>query len=169
MRSITSGSANIFAPKMKKTKRLHLQNAILNSMSDILLQIFSMKKEVHITVFFSQGDVALMEWIADITTKSLQYKIAKALIKQKTYSEELVSVVLEKTWKELVHFQRKQKPFTLVITDCQVIKMELLNFTKSCWGISVFGELWKISIFFLIKVMPSSNMHTDVWLSLQRK
>ena len=97
MRSITSGSASIFAPKMKKTKRQHLQNAILNSMSDILLQIFSTKKEVHITVFSSQGDVALMELIADIITKSLLYKIAKALIKQKTYSEELVSVVLEKT------------------------------------------------------------------------
>lgn len=169
MRSITSGSASIFAPKMKKIKRLHLQNAILNLMSAILLQIFSTKKEVHITVFSSQGDVALMEWIADITTKFLLLKIAKALTKQKTYSEELVSVVLERTWKELVHFQRKQKLFMSVITDCQVIKMELLSFTKSCWDISAFGELWKTLISFRIKVMPLLNSHTDAWLSSQRK
>jgi len=96
MRSTTFGSASIFAPKMKKTKRLHLPNAILNLMLAILPQIFSTKREVPISVFSSQGDVALMESTAGIITKFLPLKIAKASIKQKTYSEGLVSVLLDR-------------------------------------------------------------------------
>jgi hypothetical protein len=56
MRSITFGSASISARKTKKIKKLHLRNAILNLMLDILQQISSMRREEPFTVFSLQGD-----------------------------------------------------------------------------------------------------------------
>lgn len=67
MKSIISGIANSFVPRMKKIKKPPLRDVILNLMLVTQQLIYLMKKMVPIFVYFSQGVAVPMELIADIT------------------------------------------------------------------------------------------------------
>lgn len=169
MRSITSGSASIFARRIKKIKKLPLPNVIQNLMLGIQQQIYLIRKVEPITVSSLQEDVVLVELTAGSYTKFLLLKIHKQLIRQKISLEEQDSVALEKIWKELVLSPNKRRPFISAIIVYPAINMELPSYIKYSLDILPYGVRWKTSIFFPTKALLSLSMHIDAWLNSLNK
>lgn len=85
MKSTTFGIANIFVQKMKKINKQLLPDVTPNLILAIMQLIYSIKKELLITVCFLQGDAAQMVLTVNIIIKYLPFKIVNALIKQKIF------------------------------------------------------------------------------------
>ena len=166
IKSTTSGSANIFARRTRRIKRLHWPDVILNSMLVTQQLIYSMKKEQHTIVSFSLEGAARAESTVSTITKSHASKTASALIKQRTSSAGLDSAHSEKIWRELAVSPRKLGLCMLVNIDYQETKTEWLKCMRSFSGILQCGVTLKTSTFFLTKAMLSSNTLIVVWLNL---
>lgn len=97
IKSITFGSASIFAAKIKKIKKLPLPDVTHNLMSDIQLLISSIKKEERFIVSSLREDAALMELTANFCIRSHALRIVSVLTKLKIFLVDLVSVHTGKT------------------------------------------------------------------------
>jgi len=94
--NIIFGLENTYVLRNRERKKLHLQNAILNLMLDILQLIFLIKRVEHFIAYSLREDAVRMELIVNIITGSPILMIVMELIKQRIYLVDPVLVHIDK-------------------------------------------------------------------------